>query len=68
MKQELTAGIVLCVIGFILLIAPASVWEITERWKSAKAKHPSKGYMVIMRVLSIVFILIGTLLSAGLVK
>lgn len=68
MKQETIAGIVLCVIGFILLIAPSSVWAITEKWKSSEAEGPSKAFMFIMRVLSTVFILIGTLLAAGLIQ
>lgn len=63
MKQELTAGIVICLIGLSLLLIPAGkLWAITEKWKTREGGEPSKGYTVLMRTLGAVFSVLGIIL------
>ena len=57
MKQEVIAAIVMCVIGVGLLFVPANkVWSVTEQWKTTGGKGPSKSFVVITRLLGIVFL------------
>ena len=61
MKQELTAGIVIGLIGLCLLLTPADkLWTITEKWKTKGSGRPSKGYDLLMRILGTVFTAAGT--------
>ena len=63
MKQELTAGIVICLIGLSLLLIPAGkLWVITEKWKTREGGQPSKGYTIMMRILGAVFSVLGIIL------
>ena len=63
MKQELIAGIVLCLIGLSLLLIPVDkLWTFTEKWKSKDGGQPSKGYTVMMRILGTVFTAAGMIL------
>ncbi|MBQ6384120.1 MAG: hypothetical protein IJQ88_05545 [Clostridia bacterium] len=63
MKQELTAGIVICLIGLSLLLIPAGkLWAITEKWKTREGGQPSKGYTIMMRILGAVFSVLGIIL------
>ena len=56
MKQEVIPAIVMCVLGAVLLFAPANkVWSVTEKWKTIGGKGPSKSFVVITRVLGLVF-------------
>ena len=69
MKQELVAGIILGVIGSSLVVVPpARLWELTEKWKTKDGSQPSKGYAVLMRVLGAVFALVGGMLIKWAVK
>ncbi len=69
MKQELSAGIILCIIGLSLVLVPAERWWIiTEKWKTKDGSRPSKGYAIVMRVLGIVFTLAGAMLIKTAVK
>ena len=67
MKQELLAGISLCVIGLILLFVPAkAIWTVTEKWKTKNGDAPSKNYTILIRVLGAVFSIVGiTLMVFG---
>ena len=63
MKQELIAGIMLCLIGLSLLLIPADkLWAFTEKWKSRDGGQPSGGYAVLMRILGAVFSAVGMIL------
>ena len=63
MKQELTAGIVIGLIGLCLLLTPADkLWTITEKWKTKGSGQPSKGYAILMRILGAVFSAAGAAL------
>lgn len=65
MKQELIAGIVICLIGLCLLLVPIGrLWTITEKWKSKGKSQPSKSYTILMRVLGAVFTAVGAALIA----
>ncbi len=68
MKQEVIAGIVICLIGLCLLLFPIEkLWAVTEKWKSRDGGGPSKGYATLMRILGAVFAATGTaLIIAGL--
>lgn len=69
MKQELIAGIILCMIGLsLVLVPPRWWWTITEKWKTKDGSQPSKGYCVLMRILGLVFALAGGALIKGVVK
>ena len=57
MNQEVIAAIVMCVIGVGLLFVPANkLWSVTEKWKTTGGKGPSKSFVVITRLLGIVFL------------
>ena len=69
MNQELTAGIVFCLLGLSLLfLSPDKLWMVTEKWKTKDGGQPSKSYTVVMRMLGIVFSLAGGLLIKLAVK
>lgn len=58
--QEVIPGIVLCVIGLCLLfVSVDKIWTIAEKWKTIGGEQPSKSYVVITRVLGIVFLVVG---------
>ena len=60
MKQEVIAAIVMCIMGVGLLFIPANkVWSVTEEWKTVGGKGPSMSFVVITRVLGIVFVAAG---------
>jgi hypothetical protein len=60
MKQELIPAIVMCVMGAVLLFAPVNrVWSITEKWKTIGGKGPSKSFVIITRVLGLIFMVAG---------
>ena len=60
MKQEIIAGIILGVMGLsMLLLPPKTLWKITEKWKTKGAGQPSGKYIVIMRILGVVFAAVG---------
>ena len=57
MNQEVIAAIVMCVIGVGLLFVPANkLWSVTEKWKTTGGKDPSMSFVVITRLLGIVFL------------
>lgn len=60
MKQEVIPAIVMCVMGAGLLFVPANkIWSVTERWKTIGGKGPSKSFVIITRVLGLVFVAAG---------
>ena len=60
MKQEVIPAIVMCVMGAGLLFVPANkVWSVTEMWKTIGGKGPSKSFVIITRVLGLVFMAAG---------
>jgi len=67
MKQEVIAAIVMCVMGACLLFVPAKkVWSVTEKWKTTVSTSrpigemgPSKSFVIITRVLGLVFMAAG---------
>ena len=66
MNQEIIAGIILCVIGFCLLfVSPNKIWSVTDKWKTVGGERPSKSFVVITRVLGLVFIVVGVGLLVG---
>ncbi|MBQ9010988.1 MAG: hypothetical protein IJ088_16900 [Clostridia bacterium] len=69
MKQELTAGIVLALLGVSLVIlSPERWWTLTEKWKTDDGKGPSAAYALILRLLGAGFALVGGLLIKWAVK
>lgn len=69
MKQELVAGIILGMIGLSLVIVPpADLWAVTEKWKTKDGSRPSKGYAVLIRVLGVIFALVDGMLIKWAVK
>ena len=67
MKQNIIAGISLCLIGLVLCIFPSTIWKISEKWKSDNADKPSTKYITITRIVSGVFISIGIFLALGII-
>lgn len=60
MIQEVIPGIVMCVMGFCLLFVSADkIWTVAEKWKTIGGERPTKSYVVITRVLGIVFMIVG---------
>ena len=60
MKQELIAGMIICMIGLALLFIPADIlWRITEKWKTKGGEQPAKSYVILIKVLGIVFTGVG---------
>ncbi len=69
MKQELTAGIILGIMGLSMVLIPAArFWTITEKWKTKDGSQPSKTYAVVLRILGTVFALVGGALIKWAVK
>ena len=63
MKQEIIAGIILGIIGLSLLVVKAGfLWRVTEKWKNRNADGPSKNYVIVIRILGIVFAAAGVCL------
>lgn len=67
MRQSMIAGLVLCVIGFVLCAFPNKIWEITEKWKSENADQPTKSFLTLIRIISGALIGIGVLLVSGVI-
>ena len=66
MIQTLLAGIVMCLMGLCMLFVPAyKIWSITEKWKTSGGK-PSRSFIIVTRVLGIVFLIVGIGLLCGL--
>ena len=66
MNQEIIAGIILCVIGLCLLfVSPNKIWSVTDKWKTVGGERPSNSFVVITRVLGLVFIVVGVGLLVG---
>jgi nitrate reductase gamma subunit len=64
MKQEGIAGIILCAMGLaMLLISPNAWWKAAEKWKTKDGSGPSGTYIVLLRVLGVVFIGAGAALA-----
>ena len=60
MKQEVIPAIVMCIMGAGLLFVPTNkVWSVTEKWKTIGGKGPSKSFVIITRVLGLVFVAAG---------
>ena len=60
MKQEVIPAIVMCIMGAGLLFVPANkVWSVTEKWKTIGGKGPTKSFVIITRVLGLVFVAAG---------
>ena len=60
MKQDVIPAIVMCIMGASLLFVPANkVWSVTEKWKTIGGKGPSKSFVIITRVLGLVFVAAG---------
>lgn len=68
MSQSAVAGIILIVFGLILDGKPGMIWEVAEKWKSRNAESASNAFLLISRILGGVFIVLGILLLAGIVK
>ena len=67
MIQTLLAGIVMCLMGLCMLFVPAyRIWSITEKWKTAGGKQPSRSFIIVTRVLGIIFLIVGIGLLCGL--
>ena len=65
MKQEIIAGIILLIIGLgLLLLPPARLWAVTEKWKNKGGGQPSRIYIIVMRILGTVFAVVGMALAA----
>lgn len=64
MKQEVIAGVILCIMGLaMLLISPDAWWKIAEKWKTKDGSGPAQSYTVLLRVLGVVFIGVGIVLA-----
>ena len=60
MKQDVIPAIVMCIMGASLLFVPANkVWSVTEKWKTIGGKGPSKSFVIITRILGLVFVAAG---------
>ena len=68
MKQEVIAGIIFCVMGAAMLVLPPkTLWKIAEKWKTKGSGQPSDKYVLIARILGVVFAAVGGwLLVSGL--
>jgi hypothetical protein len=59
MTQEHISGMLLMLISLLLLLFPKQIWKIAEAWKNSETTAPSKGYIIVLRCVGIVFLLIG---------
>lgn len=47
----------------MLFIQPTILWSITEKWKTRDGENPSRSYVVIVKILGIVFTVVGLVLA-----
>lgn len=52
-------GIIFIIIGFVMLISPKTIYQITESWKSNSINEPSPIYCMSIRVGGGAFFIIG---------
>ena len=65
MKQEIIARIILLAIGLgLLLVPPARLWAVTQKWKTRGGGQPSRLYIIVIRILGTVFAVAGAVLAA----
>jgi len=53
------ASFVLIGLGFLFIIKPKVVWNISDSWKSKGSKGPSDAYKVITRIQGLALLLVG---------
>ena len=64
MKQEAIAGMILCAMGFaMLLISPNAWWTVAEKWKTEGGNGPARSYRILLHVLGVVFAGAGIVLA-----
>ena len=64
MKQEAIAGMILCAMGFaMLLISPNAWWTVAEKWKTEGGNGPARSYRILLHVLGMVFAGAGIVLA-----
>ena len=64
MKQEGIAGIILCAMGLAMLLISPNAWrKAAEKWKTKDGSGPSGTYIVLLRVLGVVFFGAGIVLA-----
>ena len=64
MKQEMTGGLLLCVMGLGLSFAPPVwLWTLTEKWKTKDGTGPSKSYGILLKSLGVLFAAAGCALA-----
>ena len=51
-----------------MVVPPTKWWAVTEKWKTKDGSRPSKGYAVLIRVLGVIFALVGGMLIKWAVK
>ncbi len=60
MNQEIFAGIVLCLIGLCLMfVSPYRIWQVTDKWKTVGGEGPSMSFVIITRILGLLFMVAG---------
>jgi hypothetical protein len=60
MNQEVLAGIGLCLMGLCLMfVPPYRIWQVTDKWKSVGGKRPSQSFVIITKVLGVLFAAAG---------
>jgi len=52
-------AILLIIFGLFMLVYPATIWKITESWKSSDATEPSDLYLLSTRFGGTMCILVG---------
>lgn len=57
--QDKIAGLLLMFISLLLLLFPKQIWKFTEAWKNNDTTAPSKGYIIVLRCVGLVFLIIG---------
>jgi uncharacterized membrane protein len=53
-------GIILVILGFIMIINPTLVWNITQKWKTDDGTEPSRLYIASTRFGGVMMALAGT--------
>jgi len=62
MVAERLIGMLLCIIGLYLNIAPGSIWEMTCKFRKTEVTRPKKSFLIILRIATIALIAGGTFL------
>lgn len=59
MLWSIIGGLVIVIVGGFYFFKPNLLWKLTEKWKSYDADQPSDLYLLSIKLIGIVFVILG---------